>query len=211
MMWTRLGFWIVLPVLFLVPGMPGSPVSRARAAEPANPASADSGAVGTPADTVVTAGQPAPPPKPRRIYYGGTVSAGFGNPDHFGLFPSIGYKLTPRASIGAEIGYEYLNYDGIKEGFNNYGGSLFGRFKLTPRLYGHSEFQAISTELLDDGGLGENHREVVPYLLLGGGMIQPLSATSSAYFEVLFDVLQDENSPYDSNDPFISAGVAVGF
>ncbi len=32
-----------------------------------------------------------------------------------------------------------------------------------------------------------------------------------AYAEVLFDVLNDTNSPYDEWDPWISVGVGVGF
>jgi len=199
MTWSRSACWIALPALSLLIGLPGSHPGQARAADPATP---DSG--------VVQAAPPPPSaPKQKRVYYGGTLVLGFGNPDHFGFWPSVGYKLTPRMSIGAEIGYEYLKYDGIKEGFNNYGGSLFSRFKLTPRLYGHAEYQAISTELLNQ--FGDSDRAVVPYLLLGGGFIQPISPAASAYVEILFDVLQDENSPYDSGEPFISFGVGVGF
>ncbi|HEX7878140.1 MAG TPA: hypothetical protein VF720_01945 [Candidatus Eisenbacteria bacterium] len=185
--------------------------SLAGASFAADPASPDS-AAGKP-DTLQV--QAAPPPsrsarQPSRIYYGGSAVVGFGNPDHVGFFPSLGYKLSPRVSIGGEIGYEYLKYDGVKNGFNNYGGSLFSRVKLTPRLFGHAEYQAISTELATSP-LSDNERVVVPYLLVGGGMIQPISANASAYAEVLFDVLQDENSPYDSGEPFISFGVGVGF
>jgi len=50
----------------------------------------------------------------------------------------------------------------------------------------------------------------VPFLMLGGGYIQPISPTTSLFVEVLFDVLQDSNSPYDAWTPFVSVGISVG-
>jgi hypothetical protein len=38
-----------------------------------------------------------------------------------------------------------------------------------------------------------------------------MTANTWAYVEVLFDVLQDNNSPYDDWEPFVSVGVGVGF
>ena len=56
-----------------------------------------------------------------------------------------------------------------------------------------------------------SEREWVPFLLLGGGLSKMVGARSWAYVEVLVDVLQDDNSPYDDWDPFVSVGVGVGF
>jgi hypothetical protein len=41
--------------------------------------------------------------------------------------------------------------------------------------------------------------------------VQPISPNAAVFVEVLFDVLQDSNSPYDRWNPFISIGVAAGF
>ena len=54
-------------------------------------------------------------------------------------------------------------------------------------------------------------REWIPYLLLGGGLSSRIGANTWGYVEVLFDVLNDEHSPYDKGEPIISAGVGVGF
>ena len=43
------------------------------------------------------------------------------------------------------------------------------------------------------------------------GFVQPIGRNTVAYAEVLFDVLQDEKSPYKSGEPFFSIGVGVGF
>ena len=51
----------------------------------------------------------------------------------------------------------------------------------------------------------------MPFVLLGGGFVQRLGTNTSAYVEALFDVLQDDNSPYENWDPIIRVGIAVGF
>jgi hypothetical protein len=54
-------------------------------------------------------------------------------------------------------------------------------------------------------------RQWVPFLLLGGGAVQPISPKAALFVEVLFDVLQDSNSPYERWNPFVSVGVTAGF
>ena len=48
-------------------------------------------------------------------------------------------------------------------------------------------------------------------MLLGGGFSQNIGPNTWAFVEVLFDVINDDNSPYESGDPFISFGIGVGF
>jgi hypothetical protein len=125
-----------------------------------------------------------------------------------GFFPMLAYKLTPKLSLGGEIGYEYVNYDNPDFSAHNYGGGVFSRFRIAPPIYAHAEFKAISYDIpFSNGG---SSREVVPFLLLGGGLIKPISPRTSAYAQVLVDVLQDENSPYGW-DPIFEIGVGVGF
>ncbi|NNK01545.1 MAG: hypothetical protein HKP58_14145, partial [Desulfatitalea sp.] len=51
----------------------------------------------------------------------------------------------------------------------------------------------------------------VPFLWLGGGFSQRLGQNTWAFVEVLFDVIQEEKSPYDDWEPVISVGVGMGF
>jgi hypothetical protein len=165
----------------------------------------------TPADsTLVVLSAPAvSPPAPSKIYYGGSVTLSFGNATQIGIFPMIGYKLTPKFSLGGEVGYEYVNYDDIDESSHNFGGGVFGRYRFIPQLYGHAEFDLVSYDIPTLSG--ESSREAVPFVLLGGGFVQPLSPRTSLFAEVLVDVLQDDNSPYDDWEPIFSVGVGVGF
>jgi len=144
--------------------------------------------------------------KPSPVYYGGYVTMWFGNPFRVGVFPLIGYRVTPKLSLGVEAGYEYLNYDGPAGSTSNYGGALFARYRIIPQFYLHGEGRYINY-----GSLTTSDRTWVPFILLGGGLVQRLGPRTSAYVEALFDVLQDDSSPYENWDPFIRVGIAVGF
>ena len=116
----------------------------------------------------------------------------------------VGYKITPQFSVGAKVGYSYINYKDIDFDTHNYGGSVFTRYRIIPQIYLHGEFVYFSYDRI----LG---REWVPFLLLGGGFSQQISPNVWAYAEILFDVINDDNSPYKSGEPFVSVGVGVGF
>ncbi len=167
-------------------------------------------AVGAP-DTlkVDPAPKPAKPPLQNRIYYGGSVTLSFGDVNRIGIYPMIGYRLTPKASLGGEIGYEYLKYDFPDESTSNYGGAVFALYSIIPQVYARGKFALINYEGFSS--TGSSSRTTVPFLLFGGGVVQRVGARTSAYAEVLFDVLQDDASPYDTWEPFVSVGVGVGF
>lgn len=150
-------------------------------------------------------------------YYGGSVSFGFSsNYFSIGVQPVVGYKVTPQFSLGGKVGYTYWSNSSVDPTFNssNYGGSVFSRYRFIPQLYAHAEFAYWSFEnayYVPNSNDYLTEREWVPFLLLGGGYSQMISPNVWAYAEVLFDVLNDTNSPYEEWDPFISFGVGVGF
>lgn len=168
-----------------------------------------------PAAASTAAATQAPPPaekpkKKRDIFYGGTVGATFGDYTSISISPMIGMMLTPRVAVGVEATYEYVEDEsyGKKVTASNYGGGVFARFFPVPRFYGHAEFDYMSYEYQISGQ--ETDRTWVPFLLVGGGVVQRISPRTALTVEVLFDVLQDDNSPYDSGEPFVSVGVGVG-
>ncbi|MEB3323589.1 MAG: hypothetical protein VKI81_12260 [Synechococcaceae cyanobacterium] len=148
-----------------------------------------------------------PPESP--VYYGGSVILGFGSAFRIGLYPLVGVRVAPKLSVGAQVGYEYVDYSGPGGSTSMYGGSLFTRYRILPAFYLHGEGRAINYErfLIDAG----SERQWVPLVLLGGGFVQRISRRASAYVEVLFDVLNDDKSPYDDWVPFVRVGFGVGF
>ncbi len=160
------------------------------------------------------------PPKENRWYYGGNVGFSFwNNYFYLGVYPLVGYKVTPQLSLGAKIGYAYINDDRYEPfpslATSNYGASLFSRYRIIPQIYAHAEFAYWSYENISSFNTSDNtyntERYWIPYLLLGGGFSQNVGPNTWVFVEVLFDVINDENSPYESGDPFISFGAGVGF
>lgn len=146
-----------------------------------------------------------------KLYYGGYLNLSFGSYTRIGIEPLVGYKLTPKFSLGGKLSYNYVNDKRYDQEYssNNYGFSVFSRYRVTSRLYGHAEFSSVNYEFFYTDG--SSNREWVPFLFLGGGFSQPITKNSWLTAEVLFDVLQDENSPYKDWEPFFSIGVGVGF
>lgn len=168
-------------------------------------------AVQTPA--VQSAGQQAKKPviNQNKLYFGGYVSGSIGSYTSIGIEPLVGYKLTPKFSVGGKLSYEYISDKRYSEEYSasNYGFSIFSRLRITQRLYTHAEYSAMNYKLYNS--LGESEREWVPFLFLGGGFSQPVTKNTWLTAEVLFDVLQNEDSPYKSWEPFFSVGFGVGF
>ena len=123
----------------------------------------------------------------------------------------IGYKLLPKLSIGGKINYEYYknkNYSPTQEG-SNYGISAFSRLRIAKRLYAHVEFSEMNYKI--HNSVEDSKRQWIPFLYVGGGFSQPISKNTSINAQVLWDVLQNKNSPYKTVEPFFSVGVAAGF
>jgi hypothetical protein len=149
--------------------------------------------------------------KRNRLFFGGSLGFNFGNVTSIRVNPLIGYSLTPKLSLGLTGLYEYNSYETYygKQNYSNYGGSVFSRFHIIPQLYAHAEFSYINYEFSSLNNA--TYRQGVPFVFLGGGYAQRIGGNSFVYAQILFDVLQDSNSPYVEWTPFYSVGVSIGF
>ena len=154
--------------------------------------------------------QRAKQPEPPKVFYGGELGVNFGSFFRIRVAPIVGYRLNPKASVGVKIGYEYIKDKRYSETLtsHNYGGSVFARFQPQPQVYLHAEYSYVSYQYNVSDFKSE--RTWVPFLFLGAGYVQPLGNGASVYAQVLFDVLQSSNSPYDNWEPFFTIGVGVG-
>ena len=146
-----------------------------------------------------------------RIYYGGNIGLSFGPYTMIGIYPMIGYKITPKLSAGIKVAYEYIRDKRYTTDYttSNYGGSIFARYRILRPVYVHAEYAMINYKLYNE--LGESVRDWVPFLLLGAGYSQHLGGNAWLNIQVLFDVLQNNRSPYRNWEPFYSVGIGVGF
>ena len=159
--------------------------------------------------------QPAQPVKAKpnnqqKFFYGGNVAASFGNYTMVGIYPLVGYNLTPKFSVGVKFLYQYISDKRYAETYtsSNYGGSIFARFRIVPPVYLHAEYSQMSYDQYYSQD--ESGRVSVPYVFVGAGYRQSLGGAVWLNAQVLFDVLQDSNSPYGSWEPFFSLGFGVG-
>jgi hypothetical protein len=153
---------------------------------------------------------PSEPTHERNVFFGGTIGVSFGSYFRLSFQPLVGYNFTPKLSGGIKLGYEYIKDSRYEPTvtWNNYGASVFGRFRFIPPAYLHAEF-AYANYGAKTAKL-EAERVWVPFLYLGAGYYKPISRSTALFVEVLFDVLQDPNSPYDAWQPMISFGVVAG-
>jgi hypothetical protein len=157
-----------------------------------------------------TAPKPVKVNEPSKVYWGGELGLTFGSYFRISLVPLIGYKVAPQFHVGGKLGFSYIEdkrYETKITSFN-YGGSVFARYLLIRGLYAHAEYVYWSYKFQTENLEGD--RTWVPFLLVGGGYIQPISPSASLFVEILWDVLKDENSPYNSSDPWIKVGIGVG-
>lgn len=145
------------------------------------------------------------------LFFGGYINFSFGSYTVIGIEPMVGYRVTPKFSAGVKVRYNYIEDDRYAQTYttSTYGGSIFGRYFLTPKFYAQAEAASYNYETFYLGGGSE--RDWVPFVFLGGGLRQPLSERTWLNVEILFDVLQDDGSPYDDWSPFFSIGVGAGF
>jgi hypothetical protein len=153
-------------------------------------------------------------PKPRkpwkdRMIYGGNVifnvNTGF---TWLGATPMIGYRVTDKYTAG--VGMSYIYGSGNRVTSNNYAASIWQRYALLEQVFLHAELEYGSQSITQELITGDiTSTRSYPAFLVGGGYRQVLSGNASIGFSVLYDVIQDPNSPY--RDLVYRGGIAVGF
>lgn len=167
-----------------------------------------------------------------RIIFGGGFGLGFGNVTNVNVAPVVGYRITDRFSAGVGMGYQYVR---VKDGFpglfdennnlvnkpktfNAYAPNVWTRYVLWNNVFAHLEYEhniITMKRYYNDyskgtGILSETLKIDAPALLIGGGIRQPVSDRVSILFQAMYDVLQDQNSPYYKTIAF-RFGIVAGF
>ncbi len=148
-----------------------------------------------------------PAPRPGRWFVGGMIGGGFSAYNSYvEISPIIGYHLTPALDVGTRITYIYQGYTdpyGAKHNNNIYGMGIFSRYRFLRYLMVHIEYSGLSTKWFD------GTRYFVNSLYVGGGLYQSVGGAGFATVTILYDVFEDEHSPYIN--PIVRVGFGVGF
>lgn len=152
--------------------------------------------------------------EPSPWFVGGMIGGGFSaSGGSFDVSPIIGYKLSPKMQVGTRLTYIYSSYDyGSpigRQSYNDYGGSLFGRYRFIEQAFVHVEYEILRVQYPSIYGTGfEITNHTVNSLFVGGGMIQSIGGRGFTTISVLFNVLESDYSPY--SNPIIRVGFGVG-
>ncbi len=148
-----------------------------------------------------------------RWWFGGGIGLGFGDADFFEVTGIAGYRATDRFTPGLRLTYRNrdLRIGGTKITTDDYGGSLFARYRVWRWVYAQAEYELLSYEFVSAGLSTE--RETFDSWLGGGGVALPLSRKLGFFVTALYNVSYDESdfrNPYSS--PWIvRSGVSYSF
>jgi hypothetical protein len=140
------------------------------------------------------------------FFYGGNLFFSSHTVKSFGVSPVMGIHIFPDFGVGLGADYYYVKRK--DDLFQSIGGKLYVRYSFHQNLYAKTQF----SYLYYDGTLNNQdyNPRLVPYLFIGGGYQRAISYHAVLEFEVLFDVLQNEGSLFNSGEPVFNMGIIFG-
>lgn len=156
-----------------------------------------------------------------RLILGGSLGLAFGDYTNINISPLVGYRISDLFAAGVAINAQYgserfRDYYGETSQRNQYsifGGGVWGRVYPFDFLFIHVQpelnYVSLKTTLYDPKSTYTDHYGV-PSLLIGGGYTQPISDRAAFSVMALYDVLQDDRSPYQ-NGLILRIGASLGF
>ena len=156
----------------------------------------------------------------KKIYFGGEFGLSLGSYTSLTISPMIGYRLSPKIHTGVQFHYTWVKHTvstlfGDKSyNYHNYGFSAFIRWYAIKNLYIHLEPELMNYQqnIVDgNGNVIDENRYWVPYVWAGAGLRKMISRRSWVSAHVLFDLVNDTNSPYKNWEPRYSVGFGTSF
>jgi hypothetical protein len=151
------------------------------------------------------------PPLKERMYFGGNLSLQFGWLTFVDVSPLAGVMITEKYSAGVGATYQYFNNRFYQNAQSHvYGGRIFNRYNIMPRIFLHGEYEALNVEVANPVPNSSEvifTRDWVPGLFMGAGYFTPFGERGGMNFMLLYNFTYDNRrSPY--NEPYV---IRVGF
>ncbi len=158
-----------------------------------------------------------------KVFFGGGLGAGFGDYTYISVSPIIGYRATPKLSVGLRLMYQYTTFDyndiqnqtSKKYKGNDFGIGGFARYALFGPVYLQGEYEHLSYDGLSYDGTST--RSGFDSYMAGAGFTQSLGGKASFFITAMYNFSYDgfnQNGVYrfPYNSPWvIRVGVAAGF
>lgn len=156
----------------------------------------------------------------RNLFVGGSLGLSVGTFTYLGINPLLGYRLNEVFAAGLALNAQYdatryyqaNNSLSERDHYGLLGLGVFGRIYPIPDLFIHVQPEwdaSFGKSIYYDGSPSRRYQAQTASLLLGGGYSRPVGRNSAATLMLLYDVLQNPDSPY-GNQPLLRAGIDIG-
>jgi len=149
-----------------------------------------------------------------RLYTGGNVAFNIASDRGIPIYffetsPFLGYKVDQKFSVGLGAKYIYIGSKQANFTYSVYGGNIFSRYKFTESLFAHAEFEVLRAYNLDPNSTSQNVRATVPMLFAGAGYNYSIGGTVNLQIMLLYDFIDNINSPYQGSFMFGALGPPI--
>jgi len=148
-----------------------------------------------------------------KLYTGGNFGFNISNGlMYVEVAPMLGYKITDNLSAGVSAKYMYLGAVSQKYNFQSYkyyGGGLFTRYKISQSVLATIEYELLNVQDINPNSQSYSERTYSNVLLFGGAYRNEIMNNFHIQLFLLYDVIDDPNSPYRYNYLFGPNGIPV--
>ncbi|WP_298360677.1 hypothetical protein [Runella sp.] len=132
---------------------------------------------------------PRPPSPLDKIRLGGSVGPlSFGTVTSIGVSPIAGYQVTERLALGGGLSYQYtqIRYSPTnKSSYDNYGGRVFGMFKVYESINLNAEYESLNVQYLDYSNNGITRRKWINSAMVGASYSTPIGGRFIRAFNLM--------------------------
>jgi hypothetical protein len=163
--------------------------------------------------------------KKENVFVGGYLGLTFGDYTLINVSPQVGYRFTRYFAMGLGLNGQYINYKDRDVNGEVYrkvsqgvaGLSLFGRFYPINNFDLFLQAQPEANYIFGNETYYQPAKEeykldamIAPSLLLGGGVVLNSGSKGGVVISIMYDVLQHEDSPYETHKPIYNVGFSIG-
>lgn len=133
----------------------------------------------------------------KRLMYGGSFGAFFGQQTYIELSPKVGYKVNDKLVAGLGLNYIYFSVKDYGQKFvtHIYGPTVFAQYKLIQGLFAYGEYNAYNVATYSPLPPYAEERIWIGSAPVGIGYYSG-GQMGGVYLSVLYDLINNPASPY---------------
>ncbi len=133
----------------------------------------------------------------KKLHYGGSFGAFFGQQTYVELAPKVGYQVNERLIAGLGLNYIYFSVRDYGQKFvtHIYGPTVFAQYALISGLFAYGEYNAYNVAVYNPLPPYAQERLWIGSAPVGLGYYSG-GQIGGVYLSILYDLINDPNSPY---------------